>query len=310
MDLACTGLYGAGGVLAEGVRPFAPSTAFWSDGAEKRRWISLPGPIDTSDPDAWVFPVGTKAWKELSVGGRRVETRYFEKVRDDRWVRATYLWSDDGALAQRNDAGVRNALGTGFDVPKTDDCDGCHEGRKERLLGFDAIGLGADGASGVTLATLGAEGKLTRPFPARPISTFDPALAWLHVNCGVTCHNPNENATGNATGLRLRLSVDADGRTSADEIFRTTLGVPATQPQYAGQVRIAPGAPDASLLVSLVSMRGTDQMPPIATRIVDERGVAALRQWIGAMRPTTPAESTRILESLGWGQREAEKGWP
>jgi hypothetical protein len=229
--------------------------------------------------------VGTKTWKELAVNGRRVETRFFWKVRDDKWVRATYLWSEDESHARRNDQGVPNALGTGFDVPKTEDCDGCHEGRKDRLLGFDAIGLGARGATGVTLATLGAEGKLTHAFPDAPIETHDPALAWLHVNCGVTCHNGSANATANATGLRLRLAVDAGGRASYDELLRATYGVSATSPHYTGEVRLVPGAPDASLLVRLASSRGADQMPPIATRLVDEAGVAALRAWIGGMRP-------------------------
>src|SRR4051812_7265238 len=45
--------------LADGVRPFTPRFASWSDGATKRRWIYRPPRTqsDTRDPDAWNFPV-------------------------------------------------------------------------------------------------------------------------------------------------------------------------------------------------------------------------------------------------------------
>src|SRR4051812_34870931 len=50
------------GSVVEDVRPYRPSFALWSDGASKRRWIRLPAGarIDTSDMDAWRFPVGTE----------------------------------------------------------------------------------------------------------------------------------------------------------------------------------------------------------------------------------------------------------
>src|SRR4051794_38379479 len=66
MRLSCTGLYAdlAARQIADSAMAYAPALSFWTDGATKRRWISLPGPIDTHDPDDWLFPVGTKAWKE------------------------------------------------------------------------------------------------------------------------------------------------------------------------------------------------------------------------------------------------------
>ena len=40
----------------------------WADYATKQRWILLPPgtKIDATDPNEWVFPVGTKVWKEFS----------------------------------------------------------------------------------------------------------------------------------------------------------------------------------------------------------------------------------------------------
>ena len=41
---------------------FSPQYPLWTDGATKRRWISLPPgtAIDGSNPDNWVFPIGTR----------------------------------------------------------------------------------------------------------------------------------------------------------------------------------------------------------------------------------------------------------
>ena len=74
-----TGLYAAGrpGRDRSGEPPFSPQYPLWSDGAAKARWIYLPPgtAIDTSDPDDWTFPVGTRFWKEFTFNGRKVETR-------------------------------------------------------------------------------------------------------------------------------------------------------------------------------------------------------------------------------------------
>src|SRR5690349_2931129 len=70
MHLSETGLYedGSSTALAEGVMPYEPRYVLWSDGADKQRWLYLPEgtTIDTSNIDGFVFPVGTKAWKEFS----------------------------------------------------------------------------------------------------------------------------------------------------------------------------------------------------------------------------------------------------
>src|SRR5688500_13196261 len=73
--LSETGLFAdvKAGTLAPGVRAFRLQFELWSDGAAKRRWVALPegGRIDTSDMDAWRFPVGTRLWKEFTRDGVR-----------------------------------------------------------------------------------------------------------------------------------------------------------------------------------------------------------------------------------------------
>jgi hypothetical protein len=300
-ELRCTGLYAdwPSRTIRTDVRAYTPALTFWSDGAEKRRWLYLPdGAIDTSDMDEWRFPAGTRAWKELSLGGRVIETRFFWKATDTQWIRTTYVWSDDGASATRKDDGVVGAGGTSYEVPSTDKCDQCHRGHRDRLLGVEAVNLGLPGAQGVTLAGLAAEGRLSAPpaqatlaLPEDATHVAAPALGWLHVNCGTICHSQSPDAQAAGTGLRLRLGFAevASGQSVAElSLYHSAVGGSATTPRWSSLQRIVPGDPDDSLVVILASMRGPDQMPPIVSHEVDEEGVAALRTWIAALPGGNP----------------------
>ncbi|HVR63854.1 MAG TPA: hypothetical protein VMU50_18260 [Polyangia bacterium] len=327
--LVCTGLYAdiVAKQIAPGVTPYAPAVPLWSDGAEKQRWISLPAGsvIDTSDPSEWKFPVGTKAWKEFSRDGRRVETRLWHKVTATYWVDATYAWNNDETEATQSGGGdIPWGDGGTYHIPTDDECQKCHRGRTDRLLGFEQIELGLPGASGMTLDQLVASGSLSVPPASTAMIIGDdgtgvaaPALAWMHANCGVTCHNDNPGATGYPSGLRLRLdATQMDGRSSADfDSLRTTVGVSVNAPNWAGQTRIIPGDPDHSLLYHLITNRGTgNQMPPIATSVVDIEHTPLIQAWIAAMPPlpapppepaTEPAPEPAPEPSLDGGVDDA-----
>ena len=298
-DLRCTGLYADLGakVLSARARPFAPAVALWSDGAEKSRWVDLPdgATIDTTSMDEWRYPVGTKVWKEFRVKGRRVETRFMQKVRDDRWLQAVYVWSPDEASAIRTD-GAQLDLGGGvtYVVPKSSDCNDCHKGKKDKLLGFEAVSLAQPGATGLTLAVLAGEGRLGAP-PSQTVLSVPndatghsaEALAWVHVNCGTSCHTGTSTATAYGTGLRLRIGWDElSGKPASEwEAVKSTVGVAIRSPKWAGETRIVPGDPQASTLFRLLGQRGDEQMPPIATRLVDDAGTRAVEAWITALAP-------------------------
>src|SRR4051794_4104176 len=59
LDVFCTGLYQGRDFTkyARTALPYTPGVLFWSDGAEKQRYLSLPAgtQIDTSNMDAWKF---------------------------------------------------------------------------------------------------------------------------------------------------------------------------------------------------------------------------------------------------------------
>src|SRR5215218_1847983 len=192
---------------------FSPQYPLWTDGAAKRRWISLPPgtTIDASDPDSWVFPVGTRLWKEFSFDGRRVETRYLKREAD-RWVYAAYAWSADGREAHLVGARGRRAAyplpgGKSHTIPGIADCKACHQGGRSEVLGVSALQLSPDrdpgalhadgGPDAIDLKTLVDRG-LVVGFPQHlldqpPRITASSqkeraALGYLHGNCG-HCHN-------------------------------------------------------------------------------------------------------------------------
>ena len=306
-SLACTGLYAdvASKTLAPGVEAYAPAVPLWSDGASKQRWISLPAgaKIDNTNPDEWIFPVGTKLWKEFSKDGKRVETRLWQKVSATYWVDATYAWNADESAATRSDGGdIPWGTGT-YHIPTNDECQKCHRGRTDHILGFDQALLGLAGAQGMTLGRLVAEGRLTAPPKTTTLSIGDdgtglaaPALAWLHVNCGTTCHNRNSNATAWSTGMFLRLDpTTLDGRSvKAFDALTTTIGVAVTSPNWPGRTRIVAHDPAKSLLYQLISHRGTgNQMPPIATSVVDEADIPLVAAWIEQLVAPSPDGGAR-----------------
>jgi hypothetical protein len=312
-QLECTGLYVnfLKKDVSASAQPYTPAVTLWSDGAEKNRWVFLPKgkKIDASTPAEWSFPVGTKFWKEFKVGGRLIETRLFQKTRSDHWVHATYQWDKGETVATRSGGGDIDIGGTTWHLPTERECDQCHQGRQDRSLGFEQIALGLSGAQGLTLPMLVKKGLLS-PAPAQTqmqiaddgTGAMAPlVIGWLHINCGVTCHNDNPNAAGKSTLLRLRLEPDqlGGGPASSYAAIRTTVGVAATTVRWNGQTRIVAGNPQQSLLYTLVSSRGggeNDQMPPIASKIVDQEYVTKIFDWISAM-PAQPATSTTTVAS-------------
>ena len=155
--LECAGLYAdfASKTLSRNAQAYAPAVPLWSDGATKERWIELPTgqKIDASDPNEWTFPIGTKLFKQFTYQGKRVETRMFQKTAANYWVHATYAWSADETATTISYGGTVpvDADGGTWVIPTADDCDSCHRGRTDRILGFEQVSLGLEGATGLTL---------------------------------------------------------------------------------------------------------------------------------------------------------------
>ncbi len=308
-DLGCTGLYSdwAKRTINPAVKEFDPGLHLWSDGAEKTRWIELPAgqKIDTSDMNEWRFPVGTKLWKEFRLTNHRVETRHYWKRGTNDWVRTTYRWSDDEFTAQSFTDGAQNVGGTTYGIPTVSQCDSCHSGRIDKVLGFDAVSLSSPKSKfdGQTPAMTAVAALLTSP-PATALTIPNDtsgkaadALGWLHANCGAACHNPSPSSFAGVTGLFLRLEVGAAGLGAYEATSTYKTAVCQTSrfqqdPPPGGWVRIFPGNLARSLLPFRDGRRNDPfiQMPPIATNIPDLDGVKLVQDWVQS--GTFPTQTT------------------
>lgn len=287
VKLSETGLYAdiERDVIHSDVFAFEPAYALWSDGATKRRFLYLPpnSTIDTSDMDHWVFPVGTKAWKEFTRDGVKVETRLMQKL-DAGWLMLAYVWNSAGSDADVTLDPVENARGTAHDVPSRGECLECHGGQPDRLLGVSAIQL-SHTSDGLTLTQLIADQHLSQP-PAGlftlPGDALDRAtLGMLHANCG-NCHTPGTVAFERADGMALWLTVDSLSSVAATSIYQGTVGVDLTYFEREGFTqRIVAGEPTQSALWFRMSSREDQlQMPPIGSELPDDAGVERLGDWI------------------------------
>jgi mono/diheme cytochrome c family protein len=309
--LSQTGLYDASGAIAPGNLPFLPQYPLWSDGAAKARWIHLPQgkKIDVSDLDLWRFPEGTKLWKEFSFGGRKVETRMLWKSGGE-WVFATYVWDADQSNARLAPAEgiadvVELAPGKHHSIPSLADCAACHRSSPATVLGFSALQLSDDRdplaphggplkADDLTLRSL-LDAELLEPARAElaihppRVRESDPvaraAIGYLSGNCG-GCHN----GAGPLARLGLNLLHDVAAEPAAPEPARVTaVGVAGgfLVPGHSTEEsrRVAPGAPDRSvLLYRMKSRRPSSQMPPLGTVVRDEEAVQLVSRWVERLK--------------------------
>lgn len=308
--LSQTGLYedAQTGTVASSNRGFEPQYALWSDGAVKRRWVFLPTDeqIDTSDRNAWKFPVGTKIWKEFSLPDaetsrlRKIETRYLEKTASG-WIYATYLWNEAGTeAALAPEAGIddyyRLPGNHSYRVPSTYECMSCHSGGKDPIIGFSALQLSpvrdsppSDPAV-LDLEKLADEGRFTHSFPAAPAIPSTSAkergaIGYLHGNCA-SCHRKGGAAA--FSGMHLDVNVN-EPLLSKQNVFKTAVGqatnflVPGHEDT--GQ-RIRPGSPEeSSVFYRLKSETPGEIMPLFGRSTHDAPALDLLREWIAGLTP-------------------------
>ncbi len=299
VDPACT-------QIAAGVRTYVPRWQLWADGAAKRRWISLPpnAKIDNSEPDHWEFPVGTRLWKEFSLNGVRVETRYMVRLDNaeplyKNWFMVSYVWNQAQTEAIIAPRGAENANGTTHDVPSASDCLQCHDRVGGKVLGFSALALDFAGAAGdLDLEDTSALGWLTAALPGAaspryPLPTgrnpdetanAPDALGYLHMNCG-HCHNP-QSPVFIGSQLELRLEVGKLATWTATPTYLRTVDKAASQSVDGSTLVVKSGDADDSVLIKrMISTDLAIHMPELGSVVVDEAAQVYLRAWINSLPP-------------------------
>jgi uncharacterized repeat protein (TIGR03806 family) len=297
--------------------PYDLNTPLFSDYTDKLRWMWLPGgPLAWSDAESFAAPAGTTIVKTFAMpndrrdpgaGTRLLETRVLV-VRADGWEGASYVHDPETGDAELT-SGARTidvswihddgaARDNAYVVPSKNQCKNCHE---EHLEVMSSIGPKArhlnrpgPGAAGVAnqLQDLIDRGLLAgAPDPSlwpRAPNAADPATgtveerarAWLDINCA-HCHNP----TGPADTSGLDLSL---GQTDPFQLGVCKPPVAAGQGSGGRSWGIVPGDPDASILVYRIeSIEADIKMPELGRNLIDDGGVALVREWITGM--TLPA---------------------
>ena len=267
--------------------PFTVAHPFWSDGADKERYLAIPdGTEITVGPDGILqLPVGSVTVKSFDVGGKRVETRLMVRHEDGFWAGYAYAWEGTDARLLPAAATVEDGAGANWAIPSRPECLQCHTDVAGGTLGLtlQQLDLETTYANGATVNQLDQlehiglldAGEGPGPFPAiddAGASIEDRARAYLHVNCGY-CHQ--EGGTGGGD-LDLRAQVPLAEAGLCDPPSQGDLGIPDAR-------IVAPGDPARSVLLWRMSTRDTTQMPPLATVEVDSAGTDLIESWIAEM---------------------------
>lgn len=296
-SLADTGCFDAADPATPtgGLIPYQPVAQFWSDGADKARWVALPNgtTINATGGANWTFPNGTVIAKHFELGSQLIETRLFMRHPDGDWAGYTYRWNDAETVATRVRNGEdRSVGGQTWTYPSEGQCLSCHTQAAGFVLGLETPQLNSEftyPSTGITDNQLEvfnhidlftsdvAEPVSNLPALANPAdssaSLDDRARAYLHTNCA-QCHQPGAPS---GTDLDLRFDVSLAATNTCDIAPQAgTLGI-------ANARLIAPGDPGRSVLLARTNRRDADAMPPIASNAIDTAGVALLTDWINSI---------------------------
>lgn len=168
--------------------------------------------------------------------------------------------------------------GQSWYFPSTGDCTACHTPAAGYTLGLEARQLLGRGDALAQLerrlpAPIDHE-ALTRLVPVEappPATSEQRARSYLHANCA-SCHRE-----GSATGVTVELDLRIDTPLAATGLC----GAPNAGDLGIDQARlIVPGVPGRSVLVARMRSLDERRMPKLASRVVDEAGLAALEMWI------------------------------
>jgi uncharacterized repeat protein (TIGR03806 family) len=291
-----------------GLIPYDINVAFWSDGAEKSRWIAVPGQIVFSSAGEWRFPPGTVFVKNFDLvldaahpgTERRLETRLLVCDSSGGVYGVVYKWRPDGSDADllagsvAETISVKSANGQvqsqTWYYPSRQDCLTCHTAIAGGVLGVKTRQLNRPFAypSGVTDNELRAWNHLglfapafkddeVRNFAALAAaddtarSLQDRARSYLDVNCA-QCHRPG----GTVANFDARYDTPLDKQALIDGPVLIDQGI--DRPRVISSHDIW-----RSIAYMRVDTVGDIKMPPLARETIDQKGVRLLGEWINSM---------------------------
>jgi uncharacterized repeat protein (TIGR03806 family) len=300
-------------IASPGLIPYDLNVAFWSDGADKSRWIAVPaGQIAFSPTGEWRFPAGTVFIKNFDLlidaanprTKRRLETRLL--VCDSRGgvYGAVYKWRPDGSdadllkVSATENIQVKSAAGEVHEqtwyYPSRQDCLTCHTAGAGGVLGVKTRQLNRSFTypSGVTdneLRTWNHLGLFAPGFKEEELRSFaalaaaddaarslqDRARSYLDANCA-QCHRPG----GTVANFDARYDTPLAKQELIDGPVLIDQGI--DRPRV-----ISPHDIWRSIAYMRIDTVGDIRMPPLARETIDQKGVQLLGEWINSLRGVT-----------------------
>jgi uncharacterized repeat protein (TIGR03806 family) len=306
--------------VAPGLIPYELVVPFWSDGAQKSRFMAIPsGKIRFSATGEWRFPAGSVFVKtfQMPVDAvhhtlRRLETRLLVVDRAGGVYGAVYKWRGDESDAdlltgsETEDIAVRDQAGEShaqrWYYPSRQDCLTCHTAQAGFVLGVKARQLNRrmtypNGVQDNELRALdhirllqpGLSRGSIKDLPALAAlddpsrSLEDRARSYLDANCS-HCHRPG----GTVANFDARYSTALDHQALIDGPVLIDEGI--DHPRV-----ISPHDIWRSIAYMRINTNDDVRMPPLARMTIDADGVRLMREWIEGLpgRPVLPPPQIR-----------------
>jgi uncharacterized repeat protein (TIGR03806 family) len=299
---------------APGIIPYGVQTPLWSDGAHKRRWLSLPagGKIGFDATGQWSFPEGTVFVKDFAMALdenhpeqlRHLETRFWIAARGGEFYGAVYRWDEDQQDARLFSEGATEELqimGTDglartqtYSYPSTASCRSCHSAAAGPVRGVRTVQLNGP------MDQLAAPGQ--SDLPVNQLATFN-ALGLFAESIGDPSEYAHLSPIGDESAPleeRVRSYWDSNcsmchNDSASSPSWDARYQVPLAEQKVLMATPIAgagpddlrlifPGEPERSLILRRVdSALPGMRMPPMLRNRVDDAYVDVLRRWIQAL---------------------------
>jgi uncharacterized repeat protein (TIGR03806 family) len=299
---------------ADGLVPYDLNVSFWSDGAEKTRWIAAPCGSNSAAPKIgfttngeWTFPPGTVFVKHFDCPvddarpdlRRRLETRLLVLDSTGSVYGVTYKWRPDNSDADllatnlTETLVVKTAAGTReltWYYPSRQDCKTCHTDRAGGVLGVKTRQLNCDfayddNAKENQLAVWNRLGLFNPPLSedALPkllkLARADDESRSLEERArsylDANCaHCHRPGGTVASFDTRYDTPLEAQGLINGPVLINQ--GIDKARP-------IAPNDIWRSIIFLRVNTIEAVKMPPLAHSVLDRQAVELLRRWIQSL---------------------------